>query len=318
MARKSTSSLNSPTVYGGQAVIEGVMIRGRHYYALAVRRPSGEISTYWSRINTFLSGPLRDIPMVRGIVILIETLLLGIDSLNRSANMAMEEEGQSLSGWSLIAMMGFSLSFGIGLFFLLPLLVVRSMDGFIPSDGVSNALEGLLRLTIFVVYIFLIGLMPDIKRVFAYHGAEHMSVHAYEHGVPLEVDHVRIYPKAHNRCGTAFLMVVMMVAIVVFILVGRPSLPVSIISRIILIPIIASISYEIIRFSGFHAKNLLVRAFVYPSIALQSITTKIPDDGQIEVAICAMKLAVSLEEGCADATVFSDSSDTDSISYGGT
>ena len=285
---------------GGQAVIEGVMIRGRYYYAMAVRQSSGNIVTYWSRVNTFLSGSLRDVPMVRGIVVLIETLLIGIDSLNRSANMALEEEGQSLSRWSLISMMGFSLSFGIGLFFLLPLLIARSMDGFILSDGLSSGLEGLLRLAIFIAYIFLIGLMPDIKRVFAYHGAEHMSVHAYEDGKPLEVNEVRAYPKAHNRCGTAFLLTVMMVAIVVFIFVGRPSLPVSILSRIILIPVIASISYEIIRFSGFHSRNPIVKALAYPSIALQSLTTRVPDDTQIEVAICAMKLAVSLEESSED------------------
>ena len=152
MKGKSTST-NIPTVYGGQAVIEGVMIRGRYYYALAVRQSSGNIATYWSRVNTFLSGSLRDIPLIRGIIVLIETLLIGIDSLNRSANMALEEEGQSLSRWSLISMMGFSLSFGIGLFFLLPLLIARSMDGFILSDGLSSGLEGLLRLAIFIAYI---------------------------------------------------------------------------------------------------------------------------------------------------------------------
>ncbi len=139
--------------------------------------------------------------------------------------------------------------------------------------------------------------MADIKRVFAYHGAEHMTIHAYEHNVPLDADHIRSYPTAHNRCGTAFLLVVMVVAILVFTFVGRPPLLISIASRIILVPLIASISYEVIRFSGAHANNPLVKFIVYPSLALQKLTTRQPDDAQIEVAVCALKHAIDVDSG---------------------
>ena len=174
------------------------------------------------------------------------------------------------------------------------------MDNLIASDEASNLVEGVLRLAMFLAYILLIGLMQDIKRVFAYHGAEHMTVHAYEHNEPLEVEAVRRYPTAHNRCGTAFLLVVMVVAIVVFTFLGRPSLPVSIASRIVLVPVIAGISYEVIRFSGAHAGNFLVKAIVYPSLALQRLTTRQPDDQQIEVAIRAMKHAIAVDSGLVE------------------
>ena len=152
----------------------------------------------------------------------------------------------------------------------------------------------------FLAYILLIGLMPDIRRVFAYHGAEHMTVHAHERNDPLEVEAVRRYPTAHNRCGTAFLLVVMVVAIAVFTFLGRPSLPVSIASRVVLVPIIAAISYEVIRFSGAHAGNVLVKGIVYPSLALQRLTTRQPDDEQIEVAIRAMKHAIAVDSGVVE------------------
>ena len=213
--------------------------------------------------------------------------------------MALEEEGQELSGWSMALMLAISLTLGIGLFFIAPLFAIRSLDSVIESDALSNLLEGILRLAVFLAYILLIGLMPDIKRVFAYHGAEHMTVHAQEHDLPLEVENVRRFPTAHNRCGTAFLLVVMVVAIAVFTFIGRPSLPVSVASRIVLVPLIAAISYEIIRFSGAHSANPLVKFIVYPSLALQSLTTRQPDDAQIEVAIRAMEHAIAIDEGTA-------------------
>ena len=287
--------------YGGQAVIEGVMIRGRDHYSLAVRRPNGEIATTSTRLSTLYTGRLRNVPLVRGVIVLIETLVIGIEALSRSANIALEEEGQELSRWSMAGMLLVSLSIGVGLFFIAPLLAIRSLDSFISSSAASNLAEGILRLSMFVAYISLIGRLPDIKRVFAYHGAEHMTVHAHEHDMPLEVGHVRSFSTAHNRCGTAFLLMVMVVAIVVFTFVGRPSLPLSIASRIVLVPLIAAISYEIIRFSGAHAGNLLVRALVYPSLALQSLTTRKPDDEQIEVAIYAMKHAIAVDQGKAGA-----------------
>ncbi len=287
--------------YGGQAVIEGVMIRGRDHYSLAVRRPSGEITTRSSKLSTLYTGRLRNIPLVRGVIVLIETLVIGIEALSRSANIALEEEGQEISRLSMASMLLVSLSLGIGLFFIAPLLAIRSLDSFIASDQASSLVEGILRLSMFLAYIFSIGRLPDIKRVFAYHGAEHMTVHAQEHDLPLDVDNVRGFSTAHNRCGTAFLLVVMVVAIAVFTFVGRPSLPVSIASRIVLVPVIAAISYEIIRFSGAHSGHPLVKLIVYPSLALQTLTTRQPDDDQIEVAIHAMKHAIAVDQGRIDA-----------------
>ncbi len=287
--------------YGGQAVIEGVMIRGRRHCSLAVRKQNGEIALHSSRLSTIYTGRLREIPLIRGVIVLIESLVIGMAALSRSANIALEEEGEELSRWAMALMLTASLGIGIGLFFVAPLVATRALDNLIASDAISTLFEGLLRLALFLAYLLLIGLMPDIKRVFAYHGAEHMAVHAHEDGVPLEVEHVRPYPTAHNRCGTAFLLVVMVVAIIVFTFVGRPSLLISIASRVVLLPVIAGIGYEIIRFSGAHSRNPIVKAIVYPSLALQALTTRRPDDSQIEVAIEAMNHAISLSEGTTEA-----------------
>mgnify|MGYP001167621383 FL=1 len=292
----SNKNSDSRIMYGGQAVIEGVMIRGRGHYSLAVRKTSGAIGTYSARLSTIYTGKLRDIPFIRGVLVLLETMILGVQALSRSANMSLEEEEEELSGWALGLTVLFSITFGVGLFFIAPLLAIRSLDSVIESDGVSNAIEGVLRLAMFLIYIFLIGLLKDIRRVFAYHGAEHMTVHAYENGDPLEIENVRPYPTAHNRCGTAFLLVVMLVAILVFTFIGRPPILISIASRIVLVPVIAGISYEVIRLSGKYSQNKLVNLIVYPSLALQSLTTRRPDDDQIEVAITAMKLAISMDE----------------------
>ncbi|MDP6495690.1 MAG: DUF1385 domain-containing protein, partial [Dehalococcoidia bacterium] len=262
-----------------------------------VRRPNGNIATESTRLSTLYTGRLRNIPLVRGVIVLIETLVIGIQALSRSANIALEEEGQELSRWSMALMLVVSLSIGVGLFFIAPLLAIRFLDSSISSDEASNLLEGILRLSMFVAYIFLIGRLSDIRRVFAYHGAEHMTVHAHEHDLPLEMEHIRGFSTAHNRCGTAFLLVVMVVAIAVFTFVGRPSLPISIASRIVLVPLIAAISYEIIRFSGAHSEHPLVKVIVYPSLALQALTTRPPDDEQIEVAIHAMKHAIAVDQG---------------------
>ena len=296
MNDKTNTKQENKVMYGGQAIIEGVMIRGRGHYSMAVRKTSGAIGTYSAKLSSIYTGKLRDIPFIRGVVVLLETMVLGVQVLSRSANMSLEEEEEELSGWALGVTVLISMTFGVGLFFVAPLSAIRSLDSVIESDGVSNGIEGILRLAMFLTYIFLIGRLKDIRRVFEYHGAEHMAVHAYEHGDPLEVDYVRPYPTAHNRCGTAFLLIVMFVAILVFTFIGRPSILVSIASRIVFLPVIAGISYEIIRLSGKYAGNRLVNLIVYPSLALQSLTTRRPDDGQIEVAITAMKQAIRIDE----------------------
>ena len=193
--------------------------------------------------------------------------------------------------------MTFSLAFGIGLFFLLPLGIVWALDPLIHSSLLSEVIEGVARLLILVVYIGAIGLMPDVRRVFAYHGAEHMTVHAHEAGLPLNVENVRKFGTPHPRCGTAFLLTVVVVSIVVFALLLGPPLEWRIASRILLLPVIAAISYEIIRFSGAHPGWAIARWIAQPGLWLQRLTTRQPDDQQIEVAICAMETALAADAG---------------------
>ena len=285
--------------YGGQAVIEGVMIRGRRHYSLAVRRASGEVDTLCEPLNSLFTGAWRRIPLVRGIVVLIETLFLGIKCLNRSAVMAaadQSDDGEEMPKWVLAGTVAISLAFGIGLFFVLPLFAVRAFDYAIASDILSNFIEGIIRLVILVAYISIIGMMSDVRRVFAYHGAEHMAVHTHEAGLPLEVENVRRFPTAHPRCGTAFLLTVMVVAILAFAFLGRPDLEWRISSRIVLIPAIAAFSYEIIRFCGTHSANPATKAVTFLGLTLQRLTTRQPDDKQIEVAIHAMETALAADE----------------------
>ena len=296
-----------PFYYGGQAVIEGVLIRGRQCTSLAVRCPDGSIWTGSLPLSTLYTGRLRDMPLVRGVLVLLETLILGIRALNRSAEIAMapperqasEEAGLYKPGKAersaIVGTMALALAIGIGIFFLLPLLGARSLDAFISSSLVSNLLEGLIRLAMLVGYIWAVGHMRDIQRVFAYHGAEHMTIHAHENGAPLEVAEIARFPTAHPRCGTAFLLTVVVVSILVFALLGRPSLPLAILSRVVLVPVIASISYELIRLSGVHSRNPLARIMMLPGLALQRLTTRQPDGAQIEVAIAALERTLAVD-----------------------
>ena len=294
----SAPSPNTPRFsYGGQAVIEGVMIRGQRFAAVAARRPSGEITTRLTPLNTLYTGAIRRIPLLRGVVVLAETLVLGMQALAYSANVSLQEEEKELGGWSMGLMLATSLGIAIGLFFLLPLFLVSIFDRRYDDALLSNIVEGIIRLSMFLAYVWGIGRLPDIKRVFAYHGAEHMAVKTYEAGEPLEASAVRRYTTAHPRCGTAFLLVVMLVAIVVFAFLGKPPMLLRILSRVALIPVIAGVSYELIRFSGKHQGNQLVRAIMAPSLLLQMLTTRKPDDSQIEVAICAVETAIAADEG---------------------
>ena len=204
-----------------------------------------------------------------------------------------DESDEPLPAWSLALTIALSLGLGISLFFVLPLIITHyGIDRIVDNSILSNLGEGVLRLLIFFIYLGLIGLMPSIKRVFAYHAAEHMSVHAHEAKLPLDNEHVRMFPAAHPRCGTAFLLTVMFVSIIVFALMGTPDLPLRILSRIVFIPVIAGISYEVIRFNAKHSSNALVRMGTVPSLMLQRLTTRKPDDDQIEVAITAMTAAI--------------------------
>ena len=283
--------------YGGQAVIEGVMIRGRRFVCVAARRPSGQITAMVSPLSTVYTGVVRRIPMVRGVIVLAETLVLGTKALMYSTNVSLEQEGQEMGRWSMGLMLAVSLGFAVGFFFMLPLFAIQFFDRYVDSDILSNIVEGLIRLALFLAYIWGIGFVPDIKRVFAYHGAEHMTVKAYEANDPLEIAPIRRYSTAHPRCGTAFLLVVMVVSILVFALLGRPPMLWRIVSRIILIPLIAGLAYEIIRFSGAHQSSPLVRIITSPSLLLQRLTTRPPDDAQIEVAVHAMNTVLAADEG---------------------
>ena len=287
---------NTKNTYGGQAVIEGVMIRGQNNVTTSVRNPQGKIQTRVKPIGDIFTGKPRRFPLIRGILALAETLYLGMDSLSYSASVSDGESDEEISKLSIASMIGFSVLIAIALFFLLPLIASKPFEGLFGSDIISNVVEGVLRLVIFVLYIFGIGLMSDIRRVYMYHGAEHMTVHAMEKGDPLVVAEIRKYPTAHPRCGTAFLLTVMIIAIIVFTLVPRDPFWMVIISRIVLIPVIASLSYEVIRLSGKYSQNFMVSLIMAPSLWLQKLTTRQPDDAQIEVAISAMTAAVEADK----------------------
>ena len=287
--------MTEPVTYGGQAVLEGVMIRGRKHASVAVRRPDGSIAHTSIPLGGWLTGRMRRVPLVRGVLTLAETLTLGMRALSYSAGVAAEAEGEELGKGTMASMLAVSLILAIALFFLTPLFASRPFEGMLGSDILSNVVEGLIRLGLFLGYLVLISRMRDIRRVFMYHGAEHMTIHAQERGDPLEVPHIRKYPTAHPRCGTAFLLVVMVMAVAVFVFAGREPLWWLVSSRIVLVPAIAAASYEIIRFSGFHASNPLVRLITAPSLALQALTTREPDDDQIEVAVSAMRHALETD-----------------------
>jgi uncharacterized protein YqhQ len=283
--------------YGGQAVIEGVMIRGKEGVAISVRQPNGELNTVREPLASIYKGRLREMPLIRGIIVLVETLVLGTQSLLHSAQIAAAEEGEEKIPtavlWGTVVV---SLAVGVAIFFMVPLFATRYLiDPYINSALLSNIFEGLIRIGIFIAYLKLISLIPDIKRVFAYHGAEHKVVNAYEAGVPLEVESVKKYSTAHARCGTAFLFIVLIVAIFVFALVGQPTLWIRILSRIALIPVIAVISYEIMKFGAAHINNPLIRILLAPGLLLQAITTREPDDSQIEAAISALNEVIEID-----------------------
>jgi uncharacterized protein YqhQ len=279
--------------YGGQALIEGVLMRGRDAIAVAFRHPDGHIVWASEPLNT---GPhawrLGRAPFLRGLVVLYETLVVGTRWLIRSANLQANAEGVELGRGSVALMLGLTLVLGVGVFFLLPLFIATFTTANIQQDWAQHLVEGGVRVAIFLAYLALISRMPDIRRVFEYHGAEHMTIHALEAGDPLTTDAVRRYPTAHPRCGTEFLVVVIALSIIAFSLVGRQALWVMVVSRVLLIPVIAGVGYEILKFGARYRSNPVVKAIMAPGILVQMITTKRPTDDQIEVAIVSMEQAL--------------------------
>lgn len=283
--------MSSPT-YGGQAVIEGVMIRGASAMAVAVRRSDGEVLCRSEHLNSLFTGPLRRIPFFRGIMVLVETLALGMRALSWSASIASDEVDEDGEPTALGAvewiMLVVTLAIGMSIFFAGPVLATAWMDDLLPSPWIVLLIEGLLRIGLLLGYIWLIGRSDDIRRVFQYHGAEHMTIAAHEDGRELTVAAIRRYPKEHPRCGTSFLLTVAFISVIVFAFAGTDPLWWRISSRIILVPVIAGISYEMIRFAGFHQHWPVVRLLFKANIALQKLTTGQPDDEQIHVAMRAL------------------------------
>ncbi|MBI3522862.1 MAG: DUF1385 domain-containing protein [Chloroflexi bacterium] len=272
-----------------------MLIRGQRTLALACRRPNGEIYRYREPLRSPLQRPgAARLPFARGVVVLWESLSHGMRMLMRSAEVQLEDEpGAKLGSRGNGAVMAVALMGGLLLFVGLPYLVSQLLRAAIESVTVVNILEGLLRLALLVGYLFAISFMPDIRRVFAYHGAEHMTIHAFEHGEPLDPAHVAPYPTAHPRCGTAFLLFVVFVTIVLFAFLPRVSFAVDLVARLALVIPVAALSYELLKLGAKHERNPLMRAVIAPGLLLQRITTRRPDESMIEVAIASLEEALA-------------------------
>ena len=281
--------------YGGQALIEGVLMRGRNAIAVAFRHPDGHIVWAAEPLNTGPHGwRLAGAPFVRGLVVLYETLVVGTKWLIRSANVQVGED-EELGKGTVALMLGLTLLIGLGIFFLLPLVIATFTTASVEGDLAQHLVEGLVRVALFLGYLALISRAPDIARVFQYHGAEHMTIHALESGNPLTTANVRRYPTAHPRCGTEFLVVLIALSIIAFSLVGKREPLVMVGSRIVLIPVLAAVGYEVLRWGAKHRANSIVKAIMWPGILVQMITTKQPSDDQIEVAIVSMEQALAAD-----------------------
>ncbi len=280
-----------PFSVGGQALIEGVMMKTPHAVAAAARTPKGRIVTTRKRwISLTERSLLYRLPLVRGVVSLGEMLVQGIKMLNWSANQQAEEKSEKLGPWETTIMMLVSLTLAIGLFIIAPYWIAKI---FIKNNGtLFNFIDGIVRVVVFIGYVWVIGLMKDIKRMYQYHGAEHMAVHCHEAGKGLVVGNVRRYSPVHPRCGTSLLMFVIIVSILVFSLVKDPRWYVNVPLRILLIPLIAGASYELLKFSARWPNNPVFRILMWPGLLVQKITTRRPDKKQIEVAIAALKEAL--------------------------
>lgn len=276
--------------YGGMAVIEGVMMRGPARTSIAVRKGDGTIqvdeqpNSDWGQRFPFFKWPF-----IRGTFVLIESLVVGIKMLNYSANMALEEEEDELSFWEVLITMVIAFGLAILLFMILPTAIVHYLQAYLIGPWVQNLVEGIIRIAFFFLYVVAIARMPDIARVFMYHGAEHKTIFAYEAGEALSVENVQKHSPLHPRCGTSFLMIVMVISIVVFALLGEGNLWYRIWSRLVVLPIVAGLGYEFLKMSGrFYGQGWL-NFLIAPGLWMQRLTTREPDQGQMEVAIAALQ-----------------------------
>lgn len=289
---------DSQISYGGQALIEGVMIRGKKAAVLAVRSPDGEIVKEQIKFSRFYNRSLLKIPILRGILNLADSLVVGTRALNFSANIAEGETDpkKNSEGINLAIVISLSLIIAIGIFFVTPALVSRGFHYLGFNNLLVSFLEGLIRLVFVIGYIYIIGLSKDIRRVFQYHGAEHMAVWTHEDGMDLSKSNLRNFTKEHPRCGTSFILLVVMVSIIVFMLFPRDNLIIFILLRIILVPVIAGISYELLKIGSRSRFKLVKNLLNGPGILIQKLTTKEPDESQLEVAIESMEYAIKLNE----------------------
>jgi len=328
--------------YGGQAVMEGVMMRGRQSVAVAIKPPEGDIYVYEEALNAKLyRNKMFRLPFLRGILVLWEMLVLGTRIMTLSANVAFgatsptnakkltphtddvnvqpqsepvsdipsktsdtsDVQVPQLGETAIVVTLLLSLIFAVALFFVTPLLLASLLRHQIGEGWLNLVIEGVIRLLLLIGYLYLIGRIPEVQRVFGYHGAEHKAINALEQGDPLDIPHVRRASKVHTRCGTGFLLIVMIVSIIVFALIGSPSLLIKVVSRIVLVPVLAGIAYELIRLGAANYRFRVVRWLLAPSLALQGLTTVEPDDGMIECAIVALQRVLAFDQANAPVDV---------------
>jgi uncharacterized protein YqhQ len=281
---------------GGQAVIEGVMMRGVSNWSLAVRKPDASIALHSWPLESYMKRyPVLKLPILRGVVALVESLVIGMKAISISANESLGQEEQQLTKREIGVTFVVAMGLAVALFFLAPLGLTGLFRHWLGSGLLFWLVEGLVRVAIFIIYLAVVTRIPDLRRVFEYHGAEHMAIHALEHADPLTPAACEKYKTLHLRCGTSFLLIVMVVAILVFAAVGRPAWYLLILSRVVLVPIIAGIAYEIVKVAGRHEANPVVRVVMAPGLALQWMTTRKPDHSQLEVAITALERIIELE-----------------------
>lgn len=285
--------------YGGQALIEGVMMRGKHTQAMCARLEDGRIVseveefTLLSQRNKFLS-----LPLVRGVCSMVDSLISGMQAIVWSTNVSLaeDEEEEELSSMEIAVTLIISLGLGVLLFFLLPVVIAHFLQPLIPGNFLQNIFEGIVRVGVFLLYLVLITRMKEIRRVFQYHGAEHKTIHCYEAGEELTPENAMKHTRLHPRCGTSFLFIVMVISIFVFALVGVENFAWRLLSRVILLPVIAGVSYEVLRFCGKHMDKAWVRAIAWPGMQLQRLTTAEPDRSMLEVAIHSLQKVRAREE----------------------
>lgn len=286
LAERVSFNLSKNFYYGGQAVIEGVMMRGRTSMAIAVRKPSGGIQVKEDEVGSITRRfPILKWPLIRGVVALIEALVIGMNALSYSASIFTEEEEEQLGAKEIALTIVVAILLSVGLFIALPAFVIRLVQAYISSDILLNLTEGLIKITFFLGYVVIISFMPDIRRVFEYHGAEHKSINCYEAGKELTVENIRSHSRLHRRCGTSFIVIVLIVSILVFSFFGRPQYLQRVLLHLALMPLVAGIAYEFIRLAGRKDAPRLFAVLSLPGVWTQYITTREPDDQQIEVAI---------------------------------